>query len=371
VEETVASLGNTLKSARESRGYTLEQVSNETYIAERYLQALEIEEFSIFPGESYLQGFLKTYSEYLGLNVQEVFSLYQSMRGEQEAVPTELLVDKPPQFPFRIIPLILLGLAILAAVAGLVYWITNRPKRVAPFVEIHQPVQWTLENDSFERRLYPGDSLTVPYGDHSYEFRLTGIEDTVTVAVLDSVLNLALNQEVPVDLDANGINDVQIIVSDFVKNEPVTGAFLQFKIVHIEAPVENSTPVMPSSLPSPSTGTNTLTQTIIFSSRNPYPFAIQVIFQNYCFLRWEIIAERARPDRNEEFFQKGRELNIQQIQNGARLGMSNAMAARVTVIGGGQEQTLDMGTAGEVVVAEIRWVRDDDNHYRLVLLRLE
>lgn len=362
------SLGNKLKSARENKGYTLEQVSNETYIAERYLQALETEQFSIFPGESYLQGFLKTYSEYLELDFQEVFSLYKAVHGEQELVHTDLLVDKPSR-THRIIPFILLSLVILAFLAGIVYWITSRPKIEAPFVEIHKPVQWTLENDSFERRLYAGDSLLVTYNDYTYEFNLTGIEDTVNIEVLDTNLSLDLNQEVFVDLDSNGSNDIQIIVSDFVKGDPITGAFLQFNIVYSESTMETAPDLLSTTVPAPSTSAGT--QTLIFSSRNPYPFAIQVTFQNYCFFRWEIIAERARPDRYEEFFQKGRELNIQQIQNGARIGMSNAMAARVTVIGGGQEQMLDIGSAGEVVVVEIRWVRDDDSHYRLVLLHLE
>lgn len=367
------SLGNTLKAARENKGYTLEQVSNETYIAERYLQALETEEFSIFPGESYLQGFLKTYSEYLGLNAQELFSLYRSIHGEvQESAPVKLLVDKPSRFPSRIVFVVLLSMIILAFVGAIVYWITSRPKSESTFIEVHEPAQWTLENNLFERRLYPGDSLTIPYNQYTYEFKLTGIEDTVNIESPDTILNLELNQEMFVDLDADGTDDVQILVSDFVKGESVTGAFLQFKVVQAESVIENTVPVStPSTIPQASIQSTGSTQTVIFSSRNPYPFALQIIFQNYCFFRWEIIAERARPNRNEEFFQKGRELNIQQIQNGARIGISNAMAARVTVIGGGQEQTLDIGTAGEVVVAEIRWVRDDDTHYRLVLLPLE
>jgi hypothetical protein len=41
------------------------------------------------------------------------------------------------------------------------------------------------------------------------------------------------------------------------------------------------------------------------------------------------------------------------------------------VIGGGRTVPVELGGAGEVVVADIRWVRDEENRYRMVLMRLE
>jgi hypothetical protein len=87
--------------------------------------------------------------------------------------------------------------------------------------------------------------------------------------------------------------------------------------------------------------------------------------------RWEILMERDRRDRNERYFQRGDpELNIQ-ANNGIRLWVSNAQAVKFQVIGGGKTVPIEIGIPGEVVVADIRWVRDDDNRYRLVVLRLE
>jgi hypothetical protein len=86
--------------------------------------------------------------------------------------------------------------------------------------------------------------------------------------------------------------------------------------------------------------------------------------------RWEILMERDRRDRNERYFQRSDEINIQ-AQNGIRLWVSNAQAVKFQVIGGGKTVPVEIGGPGEVVVADIRWVRDDDNRYRLVVLRLE
>ena len=67
----VESLGDKLRTARESKGYTYSHVGRETNIAIRYIEALENEDFSKFPGEPYILGFLRNYGEYLGLDVDE------------------------------------------------------------------------------------------------------------------------------------------------------------------------------------------------------------------------------------------------------------------------------------------------------------
>jgi len=57
----VESLGNKLKTAREAKGLNFDYISRETNISTKYLDALEREDFSCFPGEPYVRGFLKNY----------------------------------------------------------------------------------------------------------------------------------------------------------------------------------------------------------------------------------------------------------------------------------------------------------------------
>ena len=56
------SFGEKLRATRENLGYSIEQIARDTHIAKKYLIALEDEDFSIFPGETYLKGFLQNYS---------------------------------------------------------------------------------------------------------------------------------------------------------------------------------------------------------------------------------------------------------------------------------------------------------------------
>ena len=72
----VAELGDWLIRAREARGLTLEDAERDTRISRRYLQALEDERFDVIPAPVYARGFLRSYSQYLGLDPQEAMARY-------------------------------------------------------------------------------------------------------------------------------------------------------------------------------------------------------------------------------------------------------------------------------------------------------
>ncbi len=86
------SLGEYLKEARREKGVSIDEIARETNISKRYLESLEGNQFEIFPGDTYILGFLATYSEALELDKEHVLSMYRrQMRIEQDA-PLEELV---------------------------------------------------------------------------------------------------------------------------------------------------------------------------------------------------------------------------------------------------------------------------------------
>ncbi len=72
----MSELGSWLIRAREARGLTLEDAERDTRISRRYLQALEAEQFDVIPAPVYARGFLRSYSQYLGLDPQELLALF-------------------------------------------------------------------------------------------------------------------------------------------------------------------------------------------------------------------------------------------------------------------------------------------------------
>ncbi|MBI2765836.1 MAG: helix-turn-helix domain-containing protein [Chloroflexi bacterium] len=64
----MALIGKSLREARVERGLTIEQVSQETRISARFLQALEAERFEELPAPVYVRGFLRSYANFLHLD---------------------------------------------------------------------------------------------------------------------------------------------------------------------------------------------------------------------------------------------------------------------------------------------------------------
>ncbi|WP_322797027.1 helix-turn-helix domain-containing protein [Tepidiforma sp.] len=83
-------LGSLLTRAREARGLTLEDAERDTRISRRYLQALESEQFEVIPAPVYARGFLRSYSQYLGLDPQEVLAMFPR---EDEEEPRRAAVE--------------------------------------------------------------------------------------------------------------------------------------------------------------------------------------------------------------------------------------------------------------------------------------
>lgn len=363
------SLGEKLRSVREEKDLSFDQVSRETNIALRYLEALEREDFSVFPGEAYVIGFLRNYGAYLDLDVQELLNLYRALKVQEQPVP-ELLLKTPAKFPKALIAVVVV-VVIFGALGG-VFLLVSRDTKPPAAPSPRSPVEHVMNTDSFERRFYPGDSLLVPVGTAQYKLELLNLGEAVTIHTPSrpQPLILDLSQEVQEDLNNDGAADLRITVADFAKNDADMGVLLRFNLNAASDAVAIAEDA-PANTPAEPVNTAVVAgATVIFSSPTPYPFTLQANFQGYCMLRWEILAERDRRGRNERYFQPSDDWS-NQANNGIRLWMSNAQAAKFQVSGGGKTVPIELGGAGEVVVADIRWVRDDDNRYRLVLVRLE
>jgi cytoskeletal protein RodZ len=363
----VESLGEKLRSVRTEKNLNFDDISRDTNIAVRYLEALENEDFSGFPGEAYVTGFLRNYGAYLELNVQELLSMYRALKIQEQPIPVEALLKSPSRLP-KILITAAVVLVILGAAGGSYVFITNRPEKTETAAPVkRESAEYVMSSETLERRFYRGDTVLVPLGTDRYKLELVNLGDAVTIRTPGGPLVLDLSQEANIDLDNDGISDLRVTAADFAKNNADMGVLLRFTPSNVSAVPAVSSVSLPADPVSPAALS---AATVIFSSPNAYPFTLQSIFQGYCMFRWEILFERDRRDRNERYFQRSDELNIP-AQNGIRLWISNAQAAKFQVIGGGKTVPVELGGAGEVVVADIRWVRDDDNRYRLVLARLE
>ena len=92
-------LGIWLRRTRETRQLTLEEVEKALRIRRRYLQALEMGDYTAMPGEVQARGFLRNYARYLDLPTEEALARYDAEiegRPMQPRSRTPAIEPKPP-----------------------------------------------------------------------------------------------------------------------------------------------------------------------------------------------------------------------------------------------------------------------------------
>ena len=80
-------IAKTLKEARHRLGLTLEEAERSTRIRAHYLEALEKGELQSIPSQVQSRGFLKNYSEYLGLDSGPILQRYSEVIHSQRTLP--------------------------------------------------------------------------------------------------------------------------------------------------------------------------------------------------------------------------------------------------------------------------------------------
>jgi cytoskeleton protein RodZ len=184
------SIGARFHQSRESKGYTLEQVARDTHIAKRFIEALESEDFSVFPGEPYLLGFMRTYSNYLGLDPEETVSLYQNLKLQEQPPPIDELISKGPSLPVGRILLVV----VIVLIVGVGGYFSITTGLFAGSRDLAQSEQSAVEprpegnlfrmaDEIIEQRFALGDRIMVPVQDDEYAVNLTAVEEDVTLDV--------------------------------------------------------------------------------------------------------------------------------------------------------------------------------------------
>lgn len=76
-------LGEKLRQAREERGITIMEVSEQTRISPLYLEAIENDDYSPLPGGIFNKGFVKSFAKYVGIDENEALQDYARLITQQ------------------------------------------------------------------------------------------------------------------------------------------------------------------------------------------------------------------------------------------------------------------------------------------------
>ena len=370
------SVGQKLRETREQHNFSVEQVARDTHISKQYLEALEAEQFSAIPGETYIIGFLRNYAEYLSLNPEEIVSLYKNIQIQEQPLPmTELLEPAGPKAPPRLLILLVIVLAILGGGGYLLYrFVIASPEPARPQAEVVEETadqsegqEFIFEDEAMTRWFDVDDTIGFPLNGNTYRLQLINIDRDLTVKVPGGTLDMTVGQDRQLDVNGDGRNDLRILLNDIDATDVAKRANMSlYKITKASpeqiveaaqgsegeqsassAEGELSTAVEPTATEASEAPAGAVP---ITTADSPAPFRVSVSFRGYCLFRYLVDNDI----REERFFHKGENFSLD-ARNDVRLWISNAGVVRLMVAG----KELDVGGAGAVTTKRVRWRRDE------------
>lgn len=128
------SLGQQLRRAREAMGVSLRDVSEQTRITMRHLEAIEADDFKHLPGGIFNKSFIKSYARHVRFDEQRALALYERTARERGETTTDEVLTSPqrsrvytgdtarsPLITYAL-SAVIVGILILIVYAGLHYY---------------------------------------------------------------------------------------------------------------------------------------------------------------------------------------------------------------------------------------------------------
>ncbi len=136
-------IGQILKETREAKLYTLEDIEKHTKIRKELLKALEEDDFEKLPPTTFIQGFIKNYGKFLGLDTEKLLAIFRRGFEARLHPPVVLESFSNPinKSKFNITPYRVVVAAVALVIIGFfVYlWIEYRQFVGAPSLQVSSP----------------------------------------------------------------------------------------------------------------------------------------------------------------------------------------------------------------------------------------
>ena len=131
----IENFGSYIKHERELRGVPLEEISRITKIHIRFLEALEDNRFDELPGEVFIKGYIRSYANIIGSDVDEMLNSYEESIGNKLIKKGPNSQSKSTNTAKKYIGFVIAGLSILALLFFIKFIILNKNNPTAKIVK--------------------------------------------------------------------------------------------------------------------------------------------------------------------------------------------------------------------------------------------
>ena len=187
------SIGEVLREARESRGWTFADIQRMTKIQARLVQALEYNDFEAIPDPDYTRSFLQRYAEVLDLDASVILHAYDSKSlvvyyetVEESGANMDLRRNvKPKKARKSYLPLIYLLLAAIFILIFVAYIVSQRIQNqaITPPSTSYSVVSSTSDSSSMAQTTETAPSSTSSSSSNPSPVQLTTTGEGANLAV--------------------------------------------------------------------------------------------------------------------------------------------------------------------------------------------
>ena len=361
------SLGKILKEARLKANISLGQIARETKIAKKYLEALENEEYSAFPGETYLKGFLKSYCDFLKLNSRDILNMYEKIKIAETPTPIDKLILKP-KFNFR--PFIVI-VSLIIILSGIIAGSIFIPIRIKKYLnsrdltdknvrkskkkgKIGGPNVYKIKHSDQEKTLDLKKGDIVEYSIDSHKFNLE-IKELSPIVVVDDPKGdeIFLIKSYRRKIDLNNDEEFDVVLNlNFWDSENANITFSPFKDeLKTAMDLEDLKPIK---------GNNS---EAIVRKKQLEKISLSIDVKGSTFLRYKIDDQ----DEIEKVFNG----QIDNIIASNRIFVWLSNAGIVSLKFNEYNKSYTPGAIGEVAVKIIQWIKLDNGEYELQISSLK
>ena len=213
-------IGPVFREARTRSGKTIDDATRETKIAKKYLNAIENENFDIFPGETYLIGFLRNYAQFLGLEPDEMVLKYKDYKIQEQPAPIEQLTARPKNTKKQFL-IILVFIMIISTVLYVILAGKKGGREIAKETEkkVKQEKDHSVQQDTniivFEEEevikdYKKGDIIEFPLRNKKHSISIDRIDENLDLSIADIPFSLSTDEHIEIDFDRDGRKDLLI-----------------------------------------------------------------------------------------------------------------------------------------------------------------
>jgi hypothetical protein len=379
-------IGPVFREARIKSGKTIEDATKETKIARKYLNAIENEDFDVFPGETYLLGFLRNYASFLGLDPDEMVLKYRDYKIQEQPAPIEQLTARPKSVKKKVLA-VLVPILVISVSLYVFFTQTKTTKSVSPVQkekveEKKEPASskdkdvTVFEEEEVIQSFHKGDIIEVAQRNKKYTISIDEINGNLDFSIGTIPFTLSTEERVEVDFDRDGRKDLLMRVNQIGEGEVNITLKKLYKTDLLETEISPSQKTSEgfetvqtgppevviireddilSSIPvAPKTGFQILT------SYEKTDISTFVKSMNTTYFGYII------DDGNKkgELLRSGEELSFT-AKDTLRMMIANTQGIKIEI----NNVSVSLGNSGSVVAKIVRWYRDSENNdlYHLII----